>query len=94
LNKYFTDNKSEKSALLDRLQVALNDETLPTSFLNFYISQIFIMNCINFISILSVGYLIVLHIYLRSQGLTTYDYVKKSQDEVAAKEKKARAEES
>jgi hypothetical protein len=52
------------------------------------------MNCINLISMLGVGYLIVLHIYLRSQGLTTYDYVKKSQDEVDAKEKKARAEES
>jgi len=72
----------------------LNDETLPTSFLNFYISQMFIMSCINLISLLGVGYLIVLHVYLRSQGLTTYEYVKKSQDEVTAKEKKARAEES
>jgi hypothetical protein len=29
-----------------------------------------------------------------SQGLSTYEYVKKSQDEITAKEKKARAEES
>lgn len=44
----------------------------------------FIMSFINLVSILGVGYLIVLHIYLRSQGLTTYEYVKKAQDEVEA----------
>jgi uncharacterized membrane protein len=52
------------------------------------------MSFINILSILGVSYLIILHIYLMSQGLSTYEYVKKSQDEVTAKEKKARAEES
>ncbi len=52
------------------------------------------MSFINILSILGVGYLIILHIYLMSQGLSTYEYVKKSQDEVTGKEKKARAEES
>jgi uncharacterized membrane protein len=52
------------------------------------------MSFINILSILGVGYLIILHIYLMSQGLSTYEYVKKSQDEVTTKEKKARAEES
>ena len=52
------------------------------------------MSFINLICILGVGYLIVLHIYLFSQGLTTYEYVKKGQEEIAAQQKKVAAEDS
>ena len=43
---------------------------------------------INLVSIIGVGYLIGLHIYLQSQGLTTYEYVKKLNQETSNDPKK------
>ena len=65
----------DRVQLLSRFKSALSDESLPIGFLNFYITQLVAMLCVNVLAFFGVGYLFVLHIYLRYRGLTTYQFI-------------------
>lgn len=70
---FFTDQ--DRRQLLIRFKYALSDQSLPIGFLNFYITQLITMLCVNILALIGVGYLFVLHIYLRHRGLTTYQFI-------------------
>lgn len=70
---FFTNQ--DRTQLLTRFKEALSDKSLPIGFLNFYITQLITMLCVNFLALIGVGYLLVLHIYLRYRGLTTYQFI-------------------
>lgn len=53
----------------------MSDPGLPLSFLNFYVTLLITMLLVNLVSLFGVGYLLVLHIYLKYRGLSTFNYI-------------------
>ena len=63
--------------MIERFREYLSEPSLPESFLEFYLGHLLLMILINALSWLGNGYLILLHIYLQWNGMSTYDYIVK-----------------
>jgi hypothetical protein len=61
--------------MIEKFRDYLSEPSLPEYFLEFFLGHLLLMILINALSWLGNGYLILLHIYLQWNGISTYDYI-------------------